>query len=97
MNKLTCEISKKNGILLWVLDLRPLEENELVDTAERILREFVVITEKKKSFDFNGVVADCVEAKKLACAARRSDEELQRLEETSRKRLSELCVRIVEK
>lgn len=52
MNKLTCEISKKNGILLWVLDLRPLEENELVDTAERILREFVVITEKKEKFRF---------------------------------------------
>lgn len=97
MNKLTCEISKKNGVLLWVLDLEPLEENELVDTTELILRLFVQITEKKKSFDFNGVVADCVETKKFACAARRSDEELQRLEETSRKRLSELCTKIVEK
>ncbi len=97
MNKLKCEISKKLGKLIWVLDLEPLDDKELVDTTERILKEFMLITDKKRKFDFNGVLSDCVEAKKFACVVGGSDEKLRKMEDTSRKRLSELSIEIIEK
>jgi len=97
MNKLTCKISKTEETLMWIIDLTPLDADELVDVTTSLVKEFNLILESKPKDHENEIVEECVEKKKFCCVFRQGNiKRCNPLETSSRKRLAELSIQIVD-